>query len=120
MAAGRDLPDALSACPDLTTFTRLDEPGLGAMPLNLSRSSPKSIFVAGVACRVILTSTDTPPPRQRTRLAIRCKRAGQSPNRRIGQAASGLAADPAHGEAAAQPPVRKTGPGPARSATYGR
>ena len=28
MADGRDVPDATFACPDLTTFTRLDELGL--------------------------------------------------------------------------------------------
>jgi hypothetical protein len=27
MAEGRDVRDATFACPDLTTFTRLDEPG---------------------------------------------------------------------------------------------
>jgi hypothetical protein len=28
MVDGRDVPDATFACPDLTTFTRLDELGL--------------------------------------------------------------------------------------------
>jgi transposase len=47
MADGRDVPDATFACPDLTTFTRLDELGLEVIGQRLEPDC------AVLACRVV-------------------------------------------------------------------
>lgn len=47
MADGRDVPDATFACPDLTTFTRLDELGLDVIGQRLEPDC------AVLACRVV-------------------------------------------------------------------
>ena len=47
MADGRDVPDATFACPDLTTFTRLDELGL---EVTGQRVEPDRALLA---CRII-------------------------------------------------------------------
>src|SRR5947207_959674 len=47
MADGRNVPDATFACPDLTTFTRLDELGLEVIGQRLEPDC------AVLACRVV-------------------------------------------------------------------
>lgn len=47
MADGRDVPDATFACPDLTTFTRLDKLGLEVIGQRLEPDC------AVLACRVV-------------------------------------------------------------------
>src|SRR5258708_27619558 len=47
MADGRDVPDATFACPDLTTFTRVDELGLEVIGQRLEPNC------AVLACRVV-------------------------------------------------------------------
>jgi hypothetical protein len=55
MADGRDVPDATFACPDLTTFTRLDELGLEVIGHDSSHDLGRFDGVAVVAFAVKTT-----------------------------------------------------------------